>query len=486
MPAPLSSKPVNEAYIEQSSQRLARQRFVKPLAMLLLILLLLAIFGLVAIPWQQNIVGKGEVMIYSPMNRPQTINAQITARIQQWHVAEGDMVEEGQLLLTLGETKTDYLDPQQLERLKQQRLALANQQSALNQQLSVLGTQLASQVTLQQAAVPAARLKIAQAEQKVAAAAQKLAAAKQEVATAQYNLNRRQELFENGLRSKRDLELAELTMAKADAGLRAAEADVSIAQQEMDIASFSTDKITAETTIKQQDVQVKQGDMLAKVAKLAQDIAKIDNKIANIEQRSSQREILATVSGQVTRVLSLGQGETVKENMPLLRITPKTNDLAAALYVADWNVPLLKLGREVRLQFAGFPAVQFVGWPGVAKGSFAGRIAAIDAADNGTNYYRVLVRPDKHRIEAGKETEWPDSTVLRPGSQVIGWIILDTVPLWFEVWRQFNGFQPTVGKPEASEKAPGYSAYGLTEGFKKEPDPFKDDASALKVVKQRK
>jgi hypothetical protein len=27
---------------------------------------------------------------------------------------------------------------------------------------------------------------------------------------------------------------------------------------------------------------------------------------------------------------------------------------------------------------------------------------------------------------------------------VQGWVILDSVPVWYEIWRQLNGFPPTL------------------------------------------
>ncbi len=459
--------------------RLGKHSYAKQLAWGLGIILALLVIGLWITPWQQNIMGKGEVIVFSPMERPQTINAQIDARIAQWHVSEGEWVEKGDLLLSLKEVNTDYLDPNQLARLQQERDALSQQQQAIEQQLSIMGSQLASQQVLQQAAIPAAQLKISQAEQKIAAAQQKLAAAKQGQATAQLNLSRRQELFENGLRSKRDLELAELDAAKADAGVQEAVSSLDIATQERSIASFATGERTAETNIKQQDVMVKQASLTEKSAELTQKIAQINNKLASLEQRQSQRAIHATVAGQVTRVFKLGEGETVKADTPLIKITPQTDDLAAALYVADWNAPLLAIGRPVRLQFAGFPAIQFAGWPGISIGTFAGTIVAIDAADDGSNMYRILVKPNEDAIEQSVDEPWPDSTVLRPGSQALGWVILDTVPVWFELWRQFNGFAPTVSTtPDYYEMKPP--------AFGGEKDPFKDDAKLLKTVKKRK
>ncbi len=472
--AKLASSSTNSAL-----SRLGSHGYAKQLAWVLGFLLLAVVLGLWLTPWQQNIMGKGEVIVFSPMERPQTINAQIDARIAQWHVTEGEWVNQGDALLSLEEVKTDYLDPNQLARLQQERDALTAQQQAIQQQLGIMGSQLVSQQTLQQAAVPAAQLKISQAEQKIAASKQKLAAAEQSQATAQINLSRREELYANGLRSKRDLELAQLAVAKAEADVQEAKSSVDIANQERSIASFATGEKTAETNIKQQDVMVKQASLAEKSAKLTQDIAKLNNKLASLKQRQEQREIHATVSGQVTRVFKLGKGETVKADTPLIKITPQTNDLAAALYVADWNAPLLSVGRPVRLQFAGFPAIQFAGWPGVSRGTFAGTIVAIDATDDGASMYRILVKPDKNAVKNGTEEPWPDSTVLRPGSQALGWVLLDTVPIWFELWRQFNGFAPTVSP------TPDY--YGMKPtSFGPHKDPFKDDAKLLKTVKKRK
>lgn len=465
----------------ESLKKLGHKPYGVFLAWLLCGMFIVLILALIFLPWQQSIVAKGEITIFSPMDRPQTIHAPIKARIVKWHVAEGEWVEQNDVLVSLAEISTDYLDPKQLDRLLQEREALVAQQQAVQQQLGIMGAQLGSQINVQQSAVPAARVKILQAQQKIEAAKQDLAAAQQSQITAQLNLSRREELFEKGLRSERDLELARLSVAEANAKVQSAQSKLAIAQQESNIASLSTQKIDSEMIVKQQDVQAKQASLLEKNAKLSQDLAKLENKISSIEQRSDQRTIRAVASGQVTRVLALGAGETVKANTALLRITPQTDELAAALYVADWNVPIIQIGRPVRLQFAGFPAIQFAGWPGVSKGTFAGKVTAIDAADNGTNTYRILVQPNEEAIKHHTEEPWPDSTVLRPGAQVMGWVMLDTVPLWFELWRIFNGFPLTVEKPTYRP------SYGLKEyETPSSKDPFKDDAKLLKQLKQRK
>ena len=93
----------------------------------------------------------------------------------------------------------------------------------------------------------------------------------------------------------------------------------------------------------------------------------------------------------------------------------------------------------MRLQFEGWPAIQFAGWPSVAVGTFGGRIAAIDATDDGTGKFRVLVRP-------GRDDDWPADRFLRQGVRANGWVMLKQVSLGYEIWRQLNGFPPVVSQ----------------------------------------
>jgi len=90
----------------------------------------------------------------------------------------------------------------------------------------------------------------------------------------------------------------------------------------------------------------------------------------------------------------------------------------------------------VRIEFDGWPALQFSGWPSVSVGTFGGVIDVIDFVDSKEGKYRILVRPDHN------DDPWPKQ--IRMGSGVKGWAMLDEVPIWFELWRQLNGFPPRV------------------------------------------
>jgi hypothetical protein len=60
-------------------------------------------------------------------------------------------------------------------------------------------------------------------------------------------------------------------------------------------------------------------------------------------------------------------------------------------------------------------------------------VAVIDNIDT-KGQYRILVIPDP------EDDPWPKQ--LRVGSGVYGWAMLKDVPVWYELWRQLNGFPP--------------------------------------------
>ena len=81
-------------------------------------------------------------------------------------------------------------------------------------------------------------------------------------------------------------------------------------------------------------------------------------------------------------------------------------------------------------------------WPSVAVGTFGGVVDIVDSYGTADGKFRVLIRPDEN------DQAWPEPRYLRQGVRTTGWLLLDEVPLWFEVWRQLNAFPPTVTPPE--------------------------------------
>jgi multidrug resistance efflux pump len=166
------------------------------------------------------------------------------------------------------------------------------------------------------------------------------------------------------------------------------------------------------------------------------EIVKARNEYANTQIRSKQYQILAPQHGYIVKTLKAGIGETIKEGDPICTIMPETSDMAVEMYVKSMDVPLISRGREVRIQFDGWPALQFSGWPSVSVGTFGGKVKVIDYVNSKPGEFRILVVPDEN-LE-----RWPEQ--LRIGSGTKGWVMLDDVPLWYELWRQLNGFPPSL------------------------------------------
>jgi multidrug efflux pump subunit AcrA (membrane-fusion protein) len=214
-------------------------------------------------------------------------------------------------------------------------------------------------------------------------------------------------------------------------------------------------KVSAETSLKIQEAEARLAQSFEKLAEINSKVYKMDIDIANLSSRIDQRTIYAPADGQITRLRVLGSAETIKTGTELATIVPDSTDQAIEIFISDYFAPLVSVGRPVRIQIAGWPGLQFSGWPSIAIGTFAGEVAVIDAVSDDKNQYRLLIKPDHKRIKKGLDQAWPGTDVLRPGTKAIGWVILDEVPLWYELWRVLNGFPPTIMEAPTKNKVKG-------------------------------
>lgn len=177
-------------------------------------------------------------------------------------------------------------------------------------------------------------------------------------------------------------------------------------------------------------------------AKYQNDLAKAQIDLINVEIKISRQKtqvIKAHVDGIFYKRLAGENSLVVQAGQVLAEIIPDTQSRVVALMVDGNDIPFLKVGQTARIQFEGWPAIQTPGWPSLAVGTFGGRVTFIDPTDNGSGFFRVMISP----IE-----RWPSLDYLRQGVIANGWVQLGRVPLWFEIWRQINGFPPESVKNE--------------------------------------
>jgi multidrug resistance efflux pump len=361
------------------------------------------------VPWQQNIRGTGSVTAFNPMNRPQTVESIIAGRIQTWHIREGEYVEKGDTIITLTEVREKYFDPQLLARLREQILAKENSLEAKDQKAKALARQIG-------ALRDALTNKLGQAKAK-------LEAERIRFQNAQNQYERNKKLFEAGnipLTKFQDIEYR----------YQGAQADYTNATIELD-------QVEAEYLDKISKAESDRSNTQAEMFDTEAELAKLKNEYSNMQIRNEQYQILAPQNGVVVKALKAGLGETIKEGDAVCTIMPLTiDDLAIEMYIKAMDVPLISKGRKVRVEFDGWPALQFSGWPSVSVGTFGGEVRVIDYVNSRPGEFRILVTPDK------ADETWPKQ--LRVGSGVKGWVMLDDVPVWYEIWRQLNGFPPSL------------------------------------------
>jgi membrane fusion protein, adhesin transport system len=507
----------SDEHIELKSLKRLRQRKVSGrIARVIFFMLILSALVLIFVPWQQTIVGSGEVSVFSPNERPQTVEAQIPGRISKWFIQEGQTVQKGQALAEIEDIDSKFLDPNIVKTIIKQNEALKASLTAEQSRLTKIQSQIqqvegsriqqlknaqervrqsknrvnAAKASLEQAkknltaftrvAKASAEQRKLQAQDIVRQNDQALILAKQQRDIERINYDRIKYLYGEQLESKRSFELAETAKVAAETRVESIEDAIKAAKRVVELGILGQDQALidierqrdvvtqAEETVRaaERDVNIAENDVTridndtnglisslqgneqsvrSSIEKANSDIEKNNVELANVTARRTQQKILAPASGRVVRVTRFGTGATVKSGDTLLTIAPETKDRIVEIMVSDNDVSFIRVGRPVRLQFAGYPAVQFSGFPGLSVGTFGGVVSFIDPMDDGSSRFRVIVKEQNQTLPTGqKDKGWPEGTNLRPGAEAVGWIMLDTVPLGFELWRQFNGFPPRV------------------------------------------
>jgi len=380
-------------------------------------------------PWQQNVRGIGRVVAYIPGDRQQIIGAPVEGRISRWLVKEGSRVKSGEVIAELLDN-----DPLLLQRLHNERQTLLDRQTAVENRVETFREQLRMAEQARPQALAAAESRLEMGRQRQKAAAQALDAARAARSTSSLNLNRQQTLQEKGLASRRTLELAQLEMAQRSADADRAQAALAAAKSEIDALAADLQRLTADTAAGIEKTRADLNKAIEDQNYVRADLLKAETRIA----RQQTQTIAAPRDGTVLRLLVNPNAEMVKSGQALAILVPDAEQRAVELWMDGNDLPLIVTNSHVRLQFEGYPAIQFGGWPEFSVGSFGGRVALIDATDDGKGHFRILVVPDPEDIP------WPDNRFLRQGVRVNGWVLLGRVTLGYELWRIFNGFPPLV------------------------------------------
>jgi multidrug efflux pump subunit AcrA (membrane-fusion protein) len=227
-----------------------------------------------------------------------------------------------------------------------------------------------------------------------------LEASRSAMATAQIDERRMRELFEAGLAPRRDYE----------------QAMIRIQDMRGKIASDEAALVRARTNLSRQAVQI----------------------------------VTAPRDGFIQRVQAGDAATFVRAGDMLAMFVPETRERVIEVFIVGRDVALVQKGAKARIMFEGWPAVQFSGWPAVAVGTFGGEVLSVDQASQADGRFRVLIRED-----ASDGHPWPEERFVRFGAKAQAWVLLNTVPVGYEIWRQLNTFPPELPNPSATSAQSG-------------------------------
>lgn len=415
--------------------------FAQRLAKLLLVLIVVSIFGMIFLPWQQTSRGAGQVVAYVPQERQQTIQSPVKGVVERIGegLVEGSRVKEGDFILEIKPVSANMID------------MLESQQRDLDTKLETARVKALAYRDNVQGFTEALDFAVESAQELVLSAKAKLAS-KEELVSAytakelqkRLNYQRQKGLFDQGIKPQKEIEVLKQEWDVTQAELESVQRDVQSLKNEVTSKEAELEEKRRVAQTKIDYARAMEQDALGSAATVQKEIRELSIKRSELDRLT----ITAPRDGTIFRMPIFERGQTIKENDSLLTLIPDTSQIAVELLVVGNDMPLIQLGQEVRLQFEGWPAVQFPGWPSQAIGTFGGVVSTIDATDDGFGKFRILVTPHS-------ETDpWPSERYLRQGVRVNGWVMLRQVALGYEIWRQLNGFPVILSDKEPTGEAP--------------------------------
>lgn len=174
-------------------------------------------------------------------------------------------------------------------------------------------------------------------------------------------------------------------------------------------------------------------------ARAQSDLAEQEVELARLDTALSRQltlDVKAPTDGVIQNIYVGENSAMISSGTVVAQLVPETQERTVELFMNGRDLPFMKVGQDVRLQFEGWPILQFfTGLPELSSGTFLGTVRIIDASDDGRGNFRLIVAKND-------AAPWPAPELLRQGVRTRGWVQMNQVPLWFEVWRQVNDLPP--------------------------------------------
>lgn len=443
---------LNDNYISKNIQlenvlmgKIYQHSYQKKTRQLIYYIILIAI-GVMFLPWTQTVQSSGKVTTINPEDRPQTIPSRIAGRIEKWYVNEGDLVKKNDTIAFISEVKEDYFDPQLIGRTQEQLKAKESSIISYEQKINSIDVQIDAINSSFILKTQQAKNKIIQARAKLDSDSADYVAVSNNYKIAEEQFSRFEDLLAKGIISKTDYENRKAKLQEFLSKKVASQNKWNNTKADLINTQIELNSIRQDYNEKLMKAESEKFSALSMLYDAEAGLTKMQNQLSNYTIRNSFYYVLAPQDGFITKSYVQGVGEIVKEGSPLISIVPENIGLSVEFYVEPIDVPLIHKGANVQLTFDGWPAFVFSGWPGVSFGTYKAKVVAIDKVISDNGKFRVLaVKSDQN---------WPE--IIQVGGGVKALVMLQNVPVIYEIWRKANGFPPefyaNLTSPDKTEK----------------------------------
>lgn len=396
------------------------------------------------LPWTQNIRAKGNVTTLNPDDRPQSVQAVIGGKIEKWYIREGSLVSIGDTIVRISEVKEEYMDPLILDNTTNQINAKSESSKAYSEKAENLNQQQLALINGKEIKLAQNEIKIQQTLLKIESDSIELIAAEIKAEIANNQLLRIQNLYDEGLKSLTQLESKRLSVQEAIAKVVGIQNKVNAHNNEL--RNLKSDIIAITNEYNEKIAKSKSDRMSAISNKYDAEASKnkLQSQYNTYERRQANYFITSPINGTVTKAIRTGIGELIKAGDDVVNIIPTSYSLAIETFVRPRDMPLLKIDQKVRVQFDGWPAIVFSGWPNSSHGTFGGRIFAINDNISANGKYRILIAPNP------TDPPWPKGVRVGGGANTL--TLLNNVSVGYELWRQLNGFPADYYKKDTESE----------------------------------
>lgn len=268
-----------------------------------------------------------------------------TGKLIKLEVANGDVVEKGQVLAKIDDTQQKLAVEAEEKRVQQAENALSRATNGKNQAEK---NRQQSAISLKQAEGSIAEAKEAR-ESNLKNVQIEVTNVEKQYEEAVKNLDRMQTLYNEGYISLQQLEQAESAERQARLGLEQVKLKKAQVESELSLKNLQTTIDQAKTNIQIAEGSIKDSEIAIKDAKISIEQANIS--LSSAKKQLEDTVIKAPVSGKIMN-LTTEVGEFVSGQMPFLRII-SDDTLDVQMMVSAEQLMFFETGDIVEVQFAG-------------------------------------------------------------------------------------------------------------------------------------